>query len=107
MQVFLDTANMRIDWIFYDFKNIFLSFFGRKDSTISFHLMATIAKNKNSNVIFINLQAKYTLTIAHTENIKDMYNDIIETFYWVVLPLRGQLVGKRNLWSRPFLQHRF
>ncbi len=85
----MNAANMRIDWIFDTFEMICLSFSGGKDSTVLFHLMAAIAKKKNKkfNVLFIDWEAQYTFTIAHVENIKDMYSDIIETFYWVALPL--------------------
>lgn len=68
----MDAALSRIEWIFESFDNIYLSFSGGKDSTVLFHLMSTIAKAKGRkfNVLFIDWEAQYTITISHIEKMK-------------------------------------
>lgn len=86
----MDAAVSRIEWLFESFDNICLSFSGGKDSTVLFHLMSTIAKAKGRkfNVLFIDWEAQYTITISHIEEMKKIYKDVIKEFFWVALPLK-------------------
>lgn len=86
----LDAALLRLDWIFDNFDHICLSFSGGKDSTVLFHLAATIAraKDKKLTLLFIDWEAQYLMTIEHIEKMKSKYADVISHFYWVALPLK-------------------
>jgi predicted phosphoadenosine phosphosulfate sulfurtransferase len=41
-------------------------------------------------VLFIDWEAQFSCTIAHCEKLRALYADVIETFYWVALPLTTQ-----------------
>lgn len=85
----LDAAKNRIDWIFDTFQRINVSFSGGKDSTVLMHLVAEAArrKKKKFSVLFIDWEVQFSLTIDHVEKMKTLYDDCIEFFYWVALPL--------------------
>ena len=82
-------AVKRVEWIFDTFPKVCLSFSGGKDSTVLFHLMAGIARKRNRcfSVLFIDWEAQYQCTIEHIQKMKEAYQDVIDTFYWVALPL--------------------
>lgn len=82
-------AIKRIEWIFDTFSKVCLSFSGGKDSTVLFHLMAGVARKRNLSfsVLFIDWEAQYQCTIGHIQKMKEAYQDVIDTFYWVALPL--------------------
>ncbi|ECG5801068.1 phosphoadenosine phosphosulfate reductase [Salmonella enterica subsp. enterica serovar Poona] len=85
----MSAALHRIEWIFETFSSVCLSFSGGKDSTVLFHLVADIARRrkKNFTVLFIDWEAQYEHTILHIKEMRDLYEDVIENFYWVALPL--------------------
>ncbi|HEO9694294.1 TPA: DUF3440 domain-containing protein [Klebsiella aerogenes] len=85
-----DAALIRLDWVFDNFEKVCLSFSGGKDSTVLFHLSAVIAKKKGKrfSVLFIDWEAQYQLTITHILSMKNRYQDVIENFYWVALPMK-------------------
>ncbi len=85
----LTAAKERLMWIFDTFDKICLSFSGGKDSTVLYHLAAEISriKRKKFSVLFIDWEVQYNTTIRHVENMKMMYQDVTEMFYWVALPL--------------------
>lgn len=84
-----DAANERIDFIFKNFKRIYISFSGGKDSAVMLNLVLDyMRKNEIKNkigVLFIDLEGNYKLTIEH---IQDMMidNELIDP-YWICLPL--------------------
>lgn len=82
-------AVKRIEWIFDIFPKVCLSFSGGKDSTVLFHLMAGVARKRNRcfSVLFIDWEAQYQCTIEHIKKMKETYQNVIDTFYWVALPL--------------------
>lgn len=86
----LDGAKIRIEWVFNTFDKICVSFSGGKDSTVMFHLVAQHARSVNRKiaVLFVDWEAQFSHTISHVERMKKEYDDIIDTFYWVALPLR-------------------
>lgn len=79
----------RIEWIFDVFSNICVSFSGGKDSTVLYHLVADVARKKGCqfSVLFIDWEVQFQSTIAHIQEMKEMYSDITSHFYWVALPL--------------------
>ncbi|WP_440483705.1 phosphoadenosine phosphosulfate reductase [Serratia bockelmannii] len=86
----LAAAQKRFLWTFNTFQNICLSFSGGKDSTVMFHLAAACARqlHRRFHVLFIDWEAQFSHTISHVEVMKETYHDVVESFYWVALPLR-------------------
>ncbi|HDH0696908.1 TPA: DUF3440 domain-containing protein [Klebsiella aerogenes] len=85
-------AEQRIAWVLDNFSRVCVSFSGGKDSTLMLHLAACRARQqrKKISVLFIDWEAQFSCTIAHCENIRTEYQDVIEHFYWVALPLTTQ-----------------
>ena len=79
----LQAAKNRISKVFDDFSRIYISFSGGKDSTVMSHLVLEEAKKRNVKVGFliIDLEAQYTDTIKHIENMVEMYKDYID-LHW-------------------------
>ncbi|HBT4791428.1 TPA: DUF3440 domain-containing protein [Klebsiella quasipneumoniae subsp. similipneumoniae] len=88
MNVF-DAALLRLEWVFDTFDKICLSFSGGKDSSVLYHLAACVArrKQKTFDVLFIDWEAQFSLTISHIHTMKARYQDVTGMFYWVALPL--------------------
>jgi Predicted phosphoadenosine phosphosulfate sulfotransferase len=88
----LDAAQSRIAWLFNSFPRLCLSFSGGKDSTVMFHLVAAHARKikRHFSVLFIDWEAQYSHTITHVESMRAEYQDIVDKFYWVALPLTTQ-----------------
>lgn len=85
----LESAIERYEIIFNRFDHVFFSFSGGKDSSVMVQLAARVARqmNKKFDILFIDLEAQYTETIKHIQEIKDDLKDVINHFYWVCLPL--------------------
>jgi predicted phosphoadenosine phosphosulfate sulfurtransferase len=79
----LEAARVRVSKVFDDFKKIYISFSGGKDSTVMTHLVLEEAKKRNVKVglLIIDLEAQYDATIEHIEEIIEMYKDIID-LHW-------------------------
>ncbi|CAM4272186.1 Phosphoadenosine phosphosulphate reductase domain-containing protein [Lelliottia jeotgali] len=88
----LDAAIERIDWTLENLSKVCVSFSGGKDSTIMLHLTAQRARQQKRkiSVLFIDWEAQFSCTIAHIENMRAQYHDVIDQFYWVALPLTTQ-----------------
>jgi len=88
----LEAARERIVWTLENFPRVCVSFSGGKDSTVMFHLTAEIARSlgKKICVLFIDWEAQFSYTINHCEKLRIAYQDIIDEFYWVALPLTTQ-----------------
>ena len=88
----LQATEQRIQWVMDNFSRICVSFSGGKDSTVMLHLTAQAARlqGKKICVLFIDWEAQFSCTIAHCEKLRALYADVIETFYWVALPLTTQ-----------------
>lgn len=84
-----DAALLRLEWIFDNFNKVCLSFSGGKDSTVLYHLAAAVARKKckTFDVLFIDWEAQFSLTIEHIQAMKKRYQDVTSQFYWVALPL--------------------
>lgn len=84
----LTAAKERISWTFDNFKHIYISFSGGKDSTAMTHLVMeeAIKRNRKVGLLFIDWEVQYKLTIDHVKHIYEMYKDYIIP-YWIALPL--------------------
>ena len=78
----------RIEFAFDNFENLCVSYSGGKDSTVMIQLVEMIAKKKNKkyDVLFIDMEAQYLMTIEHIKTLKNKL-EYIRDFYWVCLPL--------------------
>lgn len=83
----LDAAFDRLEFIFDNFDNIYFSVSGGKDSSVMVQLANIVAKrhNKKFDVLFIDLEAQYRLTIEHIYELKKLSQ--IRDFYHIALPL--------------------
>jgi len=84
----LEASRIRITKIFDDFKTIYLSFSGGKDSTLMLHLVMdeAIKRNVKVGVLIIDLEAQYEDTVKHINNIIELYKENMDV-YWCCLPL--------------------
>ena len=82
-------ARERIAYTFDHFEAIYISFSAGKDSSVMMHLVMdeAIKRNRKVGVLLIDLEAQYTLTIKHAQEMFAMYANNIE-LYWVCLPIK-------------------
>lgn len=85
----LTAARNRVRYTFDHFEKIYISFSAGKDSSVMFHLVMEEAmkRNRKVGVLLIDLEAQYSLTIKHAEQMFDEYAQWIE-LYWVCLPMK-------------------
>lgn len=78
----------RVGMILDNFERCFVSFSGGKDSSVMLHLVAGEARkrNKTIGVLIVDLEAQYSATIKHLEEMVEMYSDCID-LHWICLPL--------------------
>ena len=83
-----DASLERIEFAFDNFDNLCVSYSGAKDSTVMIQLVNMIAKKRNRkfDVLFIDMEAQYLMTIEHIKTLKNKL-ECIRDFYWVCLPL--------------------
>jgi predicted phosphoadenosine phosphosulfate sulfurtransferase len=79
----LSASKERISIVFDDFEKIYISFSGGKDSSVMTHLVLDEAKKRNRKVglLIIDLEAQYTETIKHIEDMCMQYKDNID-LHW-------------------------
>lgn len=84
----LEAARQRIAWTFDTFPRVYVSFSGGKDSTVMTHLVMdeAIRRGRKVGLLFVDLEAQYTLTIELVQAIFDRYRDHIQPF-WCCLPI--------------------
>jgi len=84
----LEASKERIEYIFEAFPKVYISFSGGKDSTAMMHLVMeeAIKRNRKVGVLLIDLEAQYSATISHAEEMFEIYKDNIIPF-WVCLPM--------------------
>lgn len=83
-----DAAIKRVQYIFNEFENIYVSFSGGKDSGVCMHLMCEEARrlNRKIGVLFIDIEAHYQMTIDYAIDMMNEYSDVIIP-YWICLPM--------------------
>lgn len=84
----LDAAVKRTSEAFDSCEKVYVSFSGGKDSTVMLHIVADEARKrgKRFDVMIVDLEAQYKLTIDHAESLRDEYADC-STWHWVCLPI--------------------
>lgn len=84
----LDASKQRIEFVFDNFKKIYVSFSAGKDSTVMLHLVMEEARKRNRKIglLLVDLEAQYKITIEHALAMFEEYKDFIEP-YWISLPL--------------------
>jgi predicted phosphoadenosine phosphosulfate sulfurtransferase len=84
----LTAAKQRVAYTFDNFEKIYISFSGGKDSTVMMHLVMdeAIKRGRKVGVLLIDLEAQYTATIEHAEDMFKIYADYID-LYWICLPI--------------------
>jgi predicted phosphoadenosine phosphosulfate sulfurtransferase len=111
----LAATRERISFVFDSFEKIYVSFSGGKDSTVTLHLVMeeAIKRNRIVGVLIVDLEAQYTATINHIEEIVGLYKSHIN-LHWCCLPilLRNAVTNfeprwipwdasKKDIWVRP------
>jgi predicted phosphoadenosine phosphosulfate sulfurtransferase len=111
----LTAARERVSFIFDNFERVYVSFSGGKDSTVTFHLVMeeAIRRNRIVGVLIVDLEAQYSATIRHIEEIVGFYKSHID-LHWCCLPilLRNAVTSfeprwtpwdsaKQDIWVRP------
>lgn len=78
----------RIAWVFDSFPRVYLSGPSGKDSGVMMHLACQEARRRGRKigVLYVDLEAQYECTIAHTKEMFALYADVIDP-HWVALPL--------------------
>lgn len=78
-----DASRKRINEVFNKFEKIYISYSGGKDSTVMTHLVMDEARKRNRKVglLIIDLEAQYTETIKHIQNMIDIYKENID-LHW-------------------------
>lgn len=112
----LDAARERISYSFDNFERLYVSFSGGKDSSVMLHLVMdeAIRRNRKVGVLIVDLEAQYSHTIEHIEEMVGLYADHMD-LHWVCLPivLRNAVTNyeprwmcwepkKRDIWVREF-----
>lgn len=79
----LEAAKERVKKAFDEFQRLYVSFSGGKDSSVMLHLVAAEARKRSRKigVLVIDLEAQYTDTIRHIEEMVAMYSDVID-LHW-------------------------
>jgi len=84
----LTAARQRINRVFSDFPKVYVSFSGGKDSGVMLELAAQEARRRGRRigVLFVDLEAQYTMTIDYIREMLDRHADVIDP-YWAAVPL--------------------
>lgn len=82
-----DATIERLKYTFENFDNICVSLSGGKDSSVMIQLTQKVSEiyGKKYDVLFIDMEAQYLLTLEHINELKSLKN--IREFYHVALPL--------------------
>lgn len=97
----LEASRRRIAKAFDMFERLYVSFSGGKDSSVMLHLVMDEAKKRNRKVgvLIIDLEAQYSDTIKHIEEMIEEYKDHIE-LHWFCgqLLLRNAVSNYQPRW---------
>lgn len=98
----LQASKDRISKTFDDFKKVYISFSGGKDSTVMTHLVMeeAIKRKRKVGLLIIDLEAQYNETIIHIEEIVDKYKEHID-LHWFCgeLQLRNAVSDFEPKWT--------
>jgi len=98
----IQASKERISKIFDSFERYYISFSGGKDSTVMMHLIMeeAIKRGVKVGVLIIDLEAQYSNTIQHLENMIEMYKDHID-LHWFCgeLLLRNAVSDFQPKWT--------
>lgn len=85
-----EASNQRIDYIFKNFKKVYVSFSGGKDSGVMLNLVIDyVRKNcpdRKVGIMVLDNEANYTLSLEFMHRILEANRDILE-IYWCCLPI--------------------
>lgn len=83
-----EAAKSRISFTFDNFRKIYVSFSGGKDSTVMLHMVMeeAIRRKRKVGLFFVDWECQFTVTIEHIKSMFDLYKDYIEP-YWIALPI--------------------
>lgn len=112
----LEAAYKRLDVIFSEFDNIYVSFSGGKDSGVLLNLVLLYMKRNNVHkkigLFHIDYEAQYQMTTDYVLKTYDAYKDIIEPYH-ICLPLKAHCAtsmhqdhwtpwddAKKDIWVR-------
>ena len=97
----LDASRQRISEAFDNTERQYIAFSGGKDSSVMFHLVMeeAIKRNKKIGVMFIDLEAQYSETIAHAKEMFSLYKENIDP-HWICVPmlLRNAVTNYEPRW---------
>lgn len=87
-QSVLEATKERISKIFDTTKKQYISFSGGKDSTVMMHMVMqeAIKRSVKVGILIIDLEAQYSNTIEHIENMIELYKDNID-LHWICAEL--------------------
>ena len=98
----LTAARKRISLVFDKFERFYVAFSGGKDSSVLFHLVMqeAIQRHKVVGVMLIDFEAQYAETIAHANEMFDLYRDHID-LHWICMPmlLRNAVTNYEPRWT--------
>lgn len=112
-----EAFQQRMDYVFQEFDNIYISFSGGKDSGLLLHLALDYIKKhrirKKIGVFHQDFEAQYSVTTKYVEETFEKNMEYIEP-YWVCLPMATRTAlsnyemywypwddTKQNIWVRP------
>mgnify|MGYP000356730117 CR=1 FL=1 len=110
----LQASQERVSEIFDNFEKMYISFSGGKDSTVMTHLVMeeAVKRGRKVGLLIIDLEAQYSETIKHVEEMIERYRDNID-LHWFCgeLLLRNAVSdyepkwvcwdeGKKDIWVR-------
>lgn len=84
----LEASIERVNYVFDNFDNIYVSFSGGKDSGVCTHLFCEEARRRNRKIglFFIDVEAHYQMTVDYALNMFNKYSDVVIP-YWICLPM--------------------
>lgn len=98
----LEAAQKRVSQVFDSFDKYYISFSGGKDSTVMTHIVMeeAIKRGKKVALLIIDLEAQYSHTIQHLEEMVEQYKDHIE-LHWFCgeLLLRNAVSDFQPKWT--------
>ena len=109
-----ESSQERISYVFDNFKKIYVSFSGGKDSTVLLHSVMSEAQKRNTKVgvLFIDWECQFETTINHIRELFNKYQDNIIP-YWVQIEIltnnatsmyeptwKSWDENKKKLWTR-------